>query len=35
MDRSTVKRISSVLVCTSTGKKSKGPERGYNRKTRT
>ncbi|OWZ15466.1 hypothetical protein PHMEG_00010884 [Phytophthora megakarya] len=34
MDRSTVKRISSVLVCTSTGKKSKDSERDHHRKIR-
>ncbi|KAG7383801.1 hypothetical protein PHYPSEUDO_003284 [Phytophthora pseudosyringae] len=34
MDRSTVKRISSVVVCTSTGKKSKGAERAKPHRTK-
>ncbi|KAG2829330.1 hypothetical protein PC116_g5105 [Phytophthora cactorum] len=34
MDRSTVKRISSLLVCTSTGKKGKDSERNNHRRTK-
>ncbi|ETN07821.1 hypothetical protein PPTG_12376 [Phytophthora nicotianae INRA-310] len=34
MDRSTVKRISSLLVCTSTGKKGKDNERNSHRRTK-